>query len=106
MCCAVRCCAACCAACVLPDQTEKYQVFLRDAESLEILQLYTCLDAISLVRWSPDSQYVLCAQFKRRIVQVWSVDDSDWVCKIDEGLAGLSYAFWSPDSRHILTATD
>jgi hypothetical protein len=34
------------------------------------------------------------------------VDDPDWVCKIDEGLAGLCHAWWSPDSRHIITATD
>lgn len=90
--------------------------------------MFTCLDAIDRVEWSSDSCYIMCAQYKRRIVQVWSVTERDWQCKIDEGLAGLTYACWyaivhncchsfrtsinmrmnnrSPDGRHIITATE
>lgn len=85
---------------------DKYIVTIRDADSLEVVRTISCLDQVSAVSWSPDSQFLLCGQYKRRIVQVWSLTDSDWTCKIDEGLAGLAHAAFSPDSRHILTTTD
>eukprot|EP00462_Mataza_sp_D1_P005949 CAMPEP_0175125378 /NCGR_PEP_ID=MMETSP0087-20121206/3284_1 /TAXON_ID=136419 /ORGANISM="Unknown Unknown, Strain D1" /LENGTH=553 /DNA_ID=CAMNT_0016407211 /DNA_START=41 /DNA_END=1699 /DNA_ORIENTATION=+ len=85
---------------------DKYRLYIREAFSLEIIQVITCLDMISLLQWSPDSTMLLCAQNKRNIVQIFSVHDTEWTCKIDEGLAGLSHACWAPDSRHVLTTTD
>lgn len=38
--------------------------------------------------------------------QVWSIEQSQWTCKIDEGSAGLVACCWTPDSRHILTTSD
>lgn len=37
---------------------------------------------------------------------MWSIEQSEWTCKIDEGSAGLVDIRWSPDSRHILTTAD
>ena len=37
---------------------------------------------------------------------MWSIEQPEWTCKIDEGSAGLVSAYWSPDSRHILTTAD
>lgn len=85
---------------------DKSRIFVRDTESLEIVHVFTCLDATSVMSWSPDSQYLMCAQYKRRVVQVWSMQDPEWVCKLDEGLAGLSHACWSPDGCNILTSTE
>lgn len=70
------------------------------------MQIYTCLDAISRVEWSPDSQMLLAAQYKRALVQVFSLERPTWVCRIDEGPVGLSFARWAPDSRHLLTSSD
>jgi hypothetical protein len=39
-------------------------------------------------------------------VQLWSVQDASWTCKISEGVAGLVFACWTPDSRHVLTVSD
>jgi len=39
-------------------------------------------------------------------VQVFSLENPEWKCKIDEGSAGLVQVNWSPDSRHILTTSD
>ena len=39
-------------------------------------------------------------------LQVWSVEETEWSCKIDEGSAGLLEARWSTDSRHILTTAE
>eukprot|EP00249_Psilotum_nudum_P019417 c27244_g1_i2 orf=626-1765(+) len=83
-----------------------YRIAIRDVVSLKVVQLYSCLDKISYVEWAPDSQYVLCGLYKRPMVQAWSVSQSEWTCKIDEGAAGIAYARWSPDSRHIITTSD
>ncbi|CAK8694465.1 unnamed protein product [Clavelina lepadiformis] len=80
-----------------------YKVIVRSVDTLQILRLYTCLDAVQNIEWSSDSAFLLCAMYKRGICQVWSVEHPDWTCKIDEGSAGLTHAQWSPDGRHVLT---
>ena len=37
---------------------------------------------------------------------MWSLEQPEWKCKIDGGVAGLTYCWWSPDSRHLLTMAD
>ncbi|XP_035697911.1 WD repeat-containing protein WRAP73-like isoform X1 [Branchiostoma floridae] len=81
----------------------QYRLIVRDVRTLQILHLYTCLDAVQHIVWSPDSQFILCGMYKRGITQVWSIEQPEWTCKIDEGSAGLESVCWSPDSRHILT---
>lgn len=61
---------------------------------------------MDLIEWSSDGNYVLSAMFKRALVQVWSIEDPEWTCRLTEGLAGLVHARWSPDGRHILTTAD
>jgi hypothetical protein len=34
------------------------------------------------------------------------VNDPQWSCRINEGVAGITHATWASDSRHILTTTD
>lgn len=84
----------------------QYRLVVRDVSTLQILQLYTCLDQISHMDWSSDSLFVLCAMYKRGLVQVWSLEQPDWHCKIDEGSIGLLSSRWSPDGRHILNTTE
>ena len=38
--------------------------------------------------------------------QVWSIENPDWYCKVDEGSAGLCAVRWAPDGRHVLTTAD
>ncbi|XP_037002845.2 WD repeat-containing protein WRAP73 isoform X2 [Artibeus jamaicensis] len=84
----------------------QYRLVVRDASSLQILQLYTCVDQIQHVEWSADSLFLLCAMYKRGLVQVWSLEQPEWHCRIDEGSAGLVASCWSPDGRHILNTTE
>ncbi|XP_029012458.1 WD repeat-containing protein WRAP73 [Betta splendens] len=84
----------------------QYRLVVRDMSTLQILQLYTCLDQISHMEWSSDSLYILCAMYKRGLIQVWSLEQPDWHCKIDEGSIGLVSSRWSPDGRHILNTTE
>ncbi|XP_032094703.1 WD repeat-containing protein WRAP73 [Thamnophis elegans] len=39
-------------------------------------------------------------------LKVWSLEQPDWHCKIDEGSAGLVASSWSPDGRHILNTVE
>ena len=39
-------------------------------------------------------------------MQIWSIKDPDWTCKIDEGPAGVQCPRWSPDGQHILLVAD
>lgn len=54
----------------------------------------------------PIQAFVLCSIPKRTLVEVFSVRDPSWTCRINEGVAGLASACWSPDSRHVLTMAD
>jgi len=79
---------------------------LRELETLAVVQLYTCLDSVQQVAWSPDSRCVACVMSKRSMLQVWSVADAEWTCKIDAGAEGVVGMAWSPDSRHVLSRAD
>eukprot|EP00730_Choanoeca_flexa_P013387 TRINITY_DN5257_c0_g1_i2.p1 TRINITY_DN5257_c0_g1~~TRINITY_DN5257_c0_g1_i2.p1 ORF type:complete len:428 (+),score=77.70 TRINITY_DN5257_c0_g1_i2:87-1370(+) len=79
------------------------KLYIKTTSSLTTLQVYACRDAIDFLEWSSDSMYILCANFKRGLVEVWSLEDPEWHCRIDEGAAGLDHVMWAPDGRHILT---
>ena len=62
-----------------PDGTllascSQHRVVIRDAFSLQILHLHTCLDPVQSMEWSPDSSLVFCAMYKRGMVQVSRVN--------------------------------
>ncbi|KAL6061480.1 hypothetical protein STEG23_034800 [Scotinomys teguina] len=84
----------------------QYRLVVRGVKTLQILELYTCLDQIQHIEWSADSLFILCAMYRRGLVQVWSLEQPEWHCKIDEGSAGLVASCWSPDGRHILNTTE
>jgi len=84
----------------------QYRLVVRDVRSLQIKALFTCLDNISYIEWSSDSQYILCGLFKRGLIQVWSLEHTEWTCKIDHGSMGLVAARWAPDGRHILSTSE
>uniref|UniRef100_A0A803KS83 WD-repeat protein n=1 Tax=Chenopodium quinoa TaxID=63459 RepID=A0A803KS83_CHEQI len=71
-----------------------YRLVIRDTQSFKVVQLFSCLDKISYIQWALDSEYILCGLYKRPTIQVWSITQPEWTCKIDEGLAGIAYARW------------
>jgi len=40
------------------------------------------------------------------LVFVKSLHDSEWQCKIDEGMAGLAYCQWGPTLNQIITVSE
>jgi len=79
---------------------------IRNVDTCEVVQVFSCIDKIEKVEFSPDSEYVLCALYMRCAVQVFCISDPQWKCRINEGLAGLKHARWCPDSRHVVTESD
>eukprot|EP00878_Enallax_costatus_P030883 GHUV01033690.1.p1 GENE.GHUV01033690.1~~GHUV01033690.1.p1 ORF type:complete len:164 (+),score=28.66 GHUV01033690.1:263-754(+) len=84
----------------------EYRLVIREVDSLKVVQIYSCLDKISRIEWSASGKYIVCGLYARGIVQVWSVDDPEWTCKIDEGPAGIKYVTWAPDGLSMLLIAD
>ncbi|KAF7257838.1 hypothetical protein EG68_04881 [Paragonimus skrjabini miyazakii] len=84
----------------------QHKISVRLSKTLQVCQLYNCVDVIYSFAWSPDSLFLLCVLKKRGLVQVLSIENPDWICKVDEGSAGVLSAEWAPDSRHFLTTTE
>mmetsp|Transcript_34161 Transcript_34161/g.74633 ORF Transcript_34161/g.74633 Transcript_34161/m.74633 type:complete len:451 (-) Transcript_34161:71-1423(-) len=82
------------------------RLILRTHDSLDIVQVFNCADKVDRTEWSPDSEYILCQIGKRGVTEVWSASDSEWRCRIDEGLAGLARSRFAPSSREIVTVAD
>jgi WD40 repeat protein len=83
-----------------------YRLVVRDVETLEIVHIFSCKDVVEKIEWSRDSKYVLCGIFKRGLAQVWSVEQPEWYCNVDEGPIGLSCVRFSPGGRHVLATAD
>lgn len=58
------------------------------------------------LEWSRNTEYILCANIKKAIIQVYSIRYPEWKYKLIEGSAGLESVSWSPDSKYILTLSD
>ncbi|CAE8629286.1 unnamed protein product [Polarella glacialis] len=82
------------------------RILIRNAESLKLVQVYVCLDKVERVEWSPDSEFLLTELGRQGIVQVWSLKESEWTCRIDEGLGGVAHARWGLTSKHVLISSD
>ena len=67
------------------------------------MNLFINNDYIEKIEWSNDSNLILVGLFKRSIIEVKQMKKPDWICRIQEGIAGISHALFSPDSRNILT---
>lgn len=58
------------------------------------------------MEWSVDCDHILCALYERLTVQVFSLIDPEWFCRVQEGTSGLQSASWSPTGYHILTVAE
>ncbi|XP_032664511.1 WD repeat-containing protein WRAP73-like isoform X2 [Odontomachus brunneus] len=81
-------------------------LLIKDSKTLDTRHSFVFTDIIQYMEWSPNSEYILCANIKKAIVQVYSVHHPQWKCKLTESSAGLQSVAWSPDSKCILTIAD
>jgi WD40 repeat protein len=82
-------------------------LYIRDPHHLDhLLHIFSCIDKIDKVDFSKDSEYIFCALFSRSTIQVFSLNNPQWRCRINESIAGIVSVAWSPDSRHLLVESD
>lgn len=60
-----------------------------ETASLQVVTQFRFTDNVGSIQWSPDGHFILISIPKKNLVFVKSLDDSDWNCKIDEGVVGL-----------------
>ncbi|CAE7696877.1 WRAP73 [Symbiodinium sp. CCMP2456] len=85
---------------------DKNRVQVREPDSLKLVQVYICIDKVERIEWSPDSQFLLTEVARQGLLQIWSLRDSEWTCRIYEGLAGIAHARWGPGTDRVLVAVD
>lgn len=71
-----------------------------------IHHIFSCIDKIDKIEFSKDSEYIYCAIYNRATVQIFSLTDLQWRCRINESIAGMVSVTWAPDSRHVLVESD
>ncbi|XP_011695854.1 PREDICTED: WD repeat-containing protein WRAP73-like isoform X3 [Wasmannia auropunctata] len=81
-------------------------LLIKDARTLDTRQSFVFVDVIQCMEWSLNSEYILCANIKRSVIQIYSIRYPQWKCKLTEGSAGLQDVTWAPDSKHILVVAD
>ena len=79
---------------------------IKDSITLEIFTIFSCIDIISKIEFSIDSSLIFCGLFNRFTIQIFSLNDLTWRCRINESIAGIISCNWSPDSRHLLIESD
>ncbi|XP_076282253.1 WD repeat-containing protein WRAP73 isoform X2 [Lasioglossum baleicum] len=77
-------------------------LIVKSSKTTESIHSFVFTDIIEYLEWSRNSEYILCANIKKTIVQVYSIHYPEWQYKLVEGSAGLESITWSPDSKHIL----
>ena len=81
-------------------QTEKQ----RDSNAVE--RVISVIDKADKISFSHDNSLILAAFYSRASIQVFSLLDEKFQCRINEGISGLIDVAWAPDSRSILSESD
>ncbi|CAK0800028.1 unnamed protein product, partial [Prorocentrum cordatum] len=82
------------------------RILVRDARTLRLAEVFVCAAKVERIEWSADSEFLLAEVARPGLVQIWSLRDSSWACRIEEGIAGVARARWGPASRHVFVVAD
>ena len=87
--------------------SQAIRVVVRTVPNLAVHAVFTAVDKIDRIEWSPNGSLVMAVIATQGIVQIWSIDDPDWNCRIDTGLTGLKNAHFHPiSSAHVLVYSE
>ncbi|XP_063978727.1 WD repeat-containing protein WRAP73-like [Diachasmimorpha longicaudata] len=85
---------------------QQQEMVVRDCRTLEDVQTFVFPEVIEYLEWSPGGQLILCANLKRAIIQVYSIRNPKWKCKLTQGSSGMEKVFWGPNDRSVLIISD
>jgi len=86
--------------------TNGTKIIIKSLPHLDNIQVFSFPEQVSHIEFSPDSKHILVVMTKKNMVEARSISEEDWLCKIEDNLAGVVFARWTPDSRHIITFSD
>ena len=72
----------------------------------ELVSSWPIPDVPSQILWSPNSQYILTSHPKRNVVQLFSMQNSNWNGKITISPNGIAGVWWAPDNAHVCIVTE
>lgn len=76
----------------------------KDLNTVE--RVISVIDKADKISFSPDCTLILAAFYSRASIQVFSLIDEKFQCRINEGISGCIDVAWAPDSRSILSESD
>ncbi|KAG8171144.1 hypothetical protein JTE90_014019, partial [Oedothorax gibbosus] len=82
------------------------QALVWSVDTKAILHKFICDQPIDDIVWSPNSELIYCHISKQNSIQVWSVVNLTWRCKIEENPLSIADVFWAPDSQHLLVVSE
>ena len=86
--------------------TRSLDLLIYETATLKQVNKFSFCDYIEKIQWSNDSNLILIGLFKRGIVEVKQIKKPEWICRLDDGLIGISSAIFSPDSRNVITVSE
>ena len=97
--------------CFSPDSnyfaiSKGVQLVVYSIEILKPIKIYQFIDFIQDIKWSNNSKLILIGLYKRNRCEIRNIFDDNYICTIDEGIQGMSYALFSPDSLHVLSINE
>ncbi|XP_076630891.1 WD repeat-containing protein WRAP73 isoform X2 [Colletes latitarsis] len=81
-------------------------LIIKNSKTFDTIHSFIFADIIEVLEWSRNSEYILCANISKAVIQIYSIHYPEWKYKLIEGSAGLESVNWSPDSKYILTLSD
>ena len=82
------------------------QVVVYSTQILKPIKIYTFIDFIEDLKWSNNSQLLLIGIYKRNRCEIRNIQNDNYLCTIDDGIQGMSYALFSPDSLYVLSINE
>lgn len=87
--------------------SQSIRVVVRNMADLTVHAVFSAIDRVEKIQWSSNDALILATVPSQGVVHVWAIDDPDWACRIDTGIAGLTDAIFHPtSSRHILVYSE
>ena len=67
-----------------------------------MLCFYSFDSNITRLEFSPNSRYILVVMCTANKIEVKSIEDKEWECRIGDPKAGIAFARWIPDSQQVM----
>ncbi|CAO3643055.1 unnamed protein product [Cunninghamella echinulata] len=93
--------------CKYVANTTETRLVIRDhSQDMIVMHVYETNYTIDIMSWSPDSQYILTMNREHAIVNIWSINDTNWKTTLLDKRFGMEHIWWSPDSSSVLITTE